>query len=142
MITLVTLFFKLIKWTVLTVAYLLVGLAKLVTIIIVLIFFTARAGIRRLLDAKSGSDDETEEYDLGYPSYYGRSSERLTRDAFDARWQRERDLRGGRTAAVPVGGRPVPRLHSVLRGAPRRPALSTSRLFATGKAAGSGRPVQ
>ena len=79
--------------TVLTVAYLLVGLAKLVTIIIVLIFFTARAGIRRLLDAKSGSDDETEEYDLGYPSYYGRSSERLTRDAFDARWQRERDLR-------------------------------------------------
>ena len=61
MITLLALFFKLIEWTVLTVAYLLVGLAKLVTIIIVLIFFTARAGIRRLLVAKPGNDDERDQ---------------------------------------------------------------------------------
>lgn len=94
MITLIGLAFKLVKWTVITVAYLLVGLVKLVTIIVVLIFFSARAGIRRLLDAKERKeDDEPDEYDLGYPSHLGRSSERLTRDAFDARWQRERDLR-------------------------------------------------
>ena len=88
------LIFKLIKWTVITVAYLLVGLVKLVSIVVVLVFFTARAGVRRLLDAKGRrDDDEHDEYDLGYPHPMGRSSERLTRDAFDARWQRERDLR-------------------------------------------------
>ena len=93
-IALIGLVFKLVKWTVITVAYLLVGLVKLVTIVVVLIFFTARAGIRRLLDAKErNDDDEADEYDLGYPSHIGRSSERLTGDAFDARWQRERDLR-------------------------------------------------
>jgi hypothetical protein len=93
MITLVGLVFKLVKWTVITVAYLLVGLIKLVSIVVVLIFFTARAALRRLLDAKERDDDDPDEYDLGYPTPLGRSSERLTRDAFDARWQRERDLR-------------------------------------------------
>jgi hypothetical protein len=105
-ITLFGLVVKLIKWTVITVAYLLVGLTKLVTIIVVLIFFTARAGIRRLLEAKDRKeDDDTAEYDLGYPPHMGRSSERLTRDAFDARWQRERDLRvAGRQSDPPDGG--------------------------------------
>jgi len=141
MITLVTLFFKLIKWTVLTVAYLLVGLAKLVTIIIVLIFFTARAGIRRLLDAKSGSDDETEEYDLGYPSYYGRSSERLTRDAFDARWQRERDLRVAERRRYRSEGGPshASTASSGERHLDQRVHESARR---DGESRGSGRPVQ
>jgi hypothetical protein len=105
-ITLIGLAFKLVKWTVITVAYLLVGLVKLVTIIAVLIFFTARAGIRRLLDAKERKDgEEPDDYDLGYPSHIGRSSERLTRDAFDARWQRERDLRvAGRRSDRPGEG--------------------------------------
>jgi hypothetical protein len=83
-----------VKWVVIVTAYLLVGLVKLVTIVVVLAFFTSRAAIRRMLDAKDrrdGGDDD--EYDLGYPSHVGRSSERLTQDAFDARWQRERDLR-------------------------------------------------
>ncbi len=104
MITLLGLVFKLIKWTVITVAYLLVGLVKLVTIIVVLIFFTSRAGIRRLLDAKEQRDDDPDEYDLGYPSHLGRSSERLTRDAFDARWQRERDLRVAGRRSDPADG--------------------------------------
>jgi hypothetical protein len=119
MITLIGLICKVIKWTVITVAYLLVGLTKLVTIVVVLIFFTARAGVRRLLDAKERSgDDDDNEYDLGYPTPVGRTSERLTRDAFDARWQRERDLRiaerqtvrthsGDRLPAPEAGGRAV-----------------------------------
>jgi hypothetical protein len=105
-ITLIGLVFKLVKWTVITVAYLLVGLVKLGTIVVVLIFFTARAGIRRLLDAKERNDgDEPDEYNLGYPSHLGRSSERLTGDAFDARWQAERDLRvAGRRSDRPGEG--------------------------------------
>ena len=94
MIAVFGLIFKLVKWVVIVTAYLLVGLVKLMTIVVVLAFFTSRAAIRRLLDAKDrrdGGDDD--EYDLGYPSHVGRSSERLTQDAFDARWQRERDLR-------------------------------------------------
>ena len=60
---------KVIKWTVIVVAYLLVGLAKLVTILLVLLFLTGRAGIRRLLDDKGrrAEADEPDEYDLGYP---------------------------------------------------------------------------
>ncbi len=106
MITLLGLVFKLIKWTVITVAYLLVGLVKLVAIIVVLIFFTTRSGVRRLLDAKERTEgDDADEYDLGYPSHLGRSSERLSRDAFDARWQRERDLRvAGQLSDQPDGG--------------------------------------
>ena len=96
-ISLVRLVAKLVKWVVITVAYLLVGLAKLVTIVVVLLFLTGRAGVRRLVDAKDRSDgDAEEEYDLGYPSHVGRSTPSLhgiSRDAFDARWQRERDLR-------------------------------------------------
>ncbi len=101
MITLVHVVTKVVKWAVITVAYLMVGLAKLATILVVLLFLTARAGIRRLLEAKERRrlDDEPDEYDLGYPSqppYGGRSSRShpaVSRDAFDARWQRERDLR-------------------------------------------------
>jgi hypothetical protein len=105
MITLIGLVFKVIKWAVIAVAYLLVGLTKLVTIVVVLIFFTARAGVRRLLDAKGRKDDdEADEYDLGYPSSVGRSSVRLTQDAFDARWQRERDLRIAERRPRQVGG--------------------------------------
>jgi len=119
MIAVFGLIFKLVKWVVIVTAYLLVGLVKLVTIVVVLAFFTSRAAIRRMLDAKDrrdGGDDD--EYDLGYPSHVGRSSERLTQDAFDARWQRERDLRvaqrqaedadrGGPRSAVPRDDRAV-----------------------------------
>ena len=88
---------KVIKWTVIVVAYLLVGLAKLVTILLVLLFLTGRAGVRRLLETKDrrAEADEPEEYDLGYPAHVGRPSASrhgVSRDAFDARWQRERDL--------------------------------------------------
>jgi inner membrane protein involved in colicin E2 resistance len=96
-ISLVGLVVKLVKWSVITVAYLLVGLAKLVAIVVVLLFMTTRAGVRRLMDAKDRSDGVAEdEYDLGYPSHVGTSMPSLhgvSRDAFDARWQRERDLR-------------------------------------------------
>jgi hypothetical protein len=93
MIAMFGLIVKLVKWLVIAVAYVLVGLVKLVTILVVLVFFTSRAAIRRLFDARNHRTDDEDEYDLGYPSYVGRSSERLTQDAFDARWQRERDLR-------------------------------------------------
>ncbi len=98
MVMLFLLLVKIVKWTVITVAYLLVGLAKLVTIVVVLVFMTSRAGIRRLLDAKDrqDGDGEPDEYDLGYPSHVGRivpATQGMSRDAFDARWQRERDLR-------------------------------------------------
>ena len=97
MISLVGLVVKLVKWTAITVAYLLCGLAKLVAIVVVLLFMTGRAGVRRLIDARDRSDgDPGDEYDLGYPSHVGRvgpSLHGVSRDAFDARWQRERDLR-------------------------------------------------
>lgn len=106
MITLITLAVKVIKWTVIAIAYLLVGLLKLVSIMVVLLFFAARAGIRRLRGA-AGRRADDDEYDLGYPSQFGRSSERLTRDAFDARWQLERDRRvAGRRSDRPDGGEP------------------------------------
>ena len=97
-ISLVRLVAKLVKWAVITLAYLLVGLAKVVSIVVVLLFLTGRAGIRRLVDARdhSAEDDGHDEYDLGYPSHVGRSVPSLhgvSRDAFDARWQRERHLR-------------------------------------------------
>ncbi len=96
-ISLVGLVVKLVKWAVITVAYLLVGLAKLLAIVVVLLFVTGRAGVRRLADAKDRSDGQAEdEYDLGYPSHVGTSMPSrhgVSRDAFDARWQRERDLR-------------------------------------------------
>jgi hypothetical protein len=98
MMLLLLLVVKLVKWTVITAAYLLVGLVKLVTIVVVLVFLTGRAGVRRLVDAKDRQDEdgEPDEYNLGYPSHVGRSvpsSPGISRDAFDARWQRERDLR-------------------------------------------------
>jgi hypothetical protein len=87
------LLFKIVKWTVIVVAYLLLGLGKLVAILVVLTFMTARAGVRRLLDAKerSAAIVDADEYDLGYPS--PEPSPSPSRDAFDSRWQRERDLR-------------------------------------------------
>ncbi len=98
MVALVRLVIKIIKWTVITVAYLLVGLTKLITIVVVLLFLTSRAGFRRLLAARDRRSvgDEPAEYDLGYPTHVGYSVPTLhgvSRDAFDARWQRERDLR-------------------------------------------------
>ena len=89
MITFFHLLFKIVKWTVITVAYLLLGLAKLVTILVVLVIVAAKAGVRRLLDAKErrAAIEDPDEYDLGYPP------PGPSRDAFDWRWQRERDLR-------------------------------------------------
>ncbi len=111
MIAVFGLLFKVVKWVVIVTAYLLVGLVKLVTIVVVVAFFTSRAAIRRMLDAKDRRDgDDDDEYDLGYPSHLGRSSERLTQDAFDARWQRERDLRVAQRRADDAG-----------RGQPRTP---------------------
>ncbi len=99
MITLFHALFKIVKWTVIAVAYILLGLAKLVTIVVVLVIVGARSGIRRLLDAKERKADreEPDEYDLGYPS------PGLSRDAFDARWQREHDLRVAERQARRMG---------------------------------------
>lgn len=98
MVMLVLLAVKIVKWTVITTAYLLVGLAKLISIVVVLVFLSGRAGVRRLVDARDRRDEEGEpdQYDLGYPAHVGRivpSTQGMSRDAFDARWQRERDLR-------------------------------------------------
>ncbi len=111
MITLLRLVTKAVKWSVIIAAYLVLGLAKLATILVVLLFLSARAGIRRLIDTKErrALDDEPDEYDLGYPSgasYEGRSSRSypgVSRDAFDARWQRERDLRVAERRARETG---------------------------------------
>ena len=99
------LLFKIIKWTVITVAYLLLGLAKLVAILVVLVFLTARAGVRRLLDAKerSAAVEDADEYDLGYPP--PSPSPSPSRDAFESRWQRERDLRVAERQAGQRGDR-------------------------------------
>jgi hypothetical protein len=99
------LLFKIVKWTVITVAYLLLGLAKLMAIVVVLVFLAGRAGVRRLLDAKerSAAIDDADEYDLGYPSQSPRPSP--SRDAFDSRWQRERDLRVAERQAGQLGDR-------------------------------------
>jgi hypothetical protein len=97
--------FKIVKWTVITVAYVLLGLAKLVAILVVLVFLSARAGVRRLLDAKerSAAVEDAEEYDLGYPA--SAPTPTPTRDAFDSRWQRERDLRVAEREADRLGAR-------------------------------------
>jgi hypothetical protein len=104
-IALFQLLFKIVKWTVITVAYLLLGLAKLVAILVVLVFMTARASVRRLLDAKERSADiaDADEYDLGYPS--PEPPPLPSRDAFDSRWQRERDLRVAERQAGQIGDR-------------------------------------
>ena len=101
MITLFHLLFKIVKWTVITVAYLLLGLAKLVTILVVLVIVAGSAGVRRLLDAKErrAAIEDPDEYDLGYPS------PELSRDAFDSRWQRERDLRVAERQVRQLGDR-------------------------------------
>lgn len=101
MISLFHLLFKIVKWTAITVAYLLLGLAKLVAILVVLVIVAARAGAGRLLDAKErrAASEDTEEYDLGYPP------PGPSRDAFDSRWQRERDLRVAERQAHQLGDR-------------------------------------
>ena len=101
---------KVIKWTVIVVAYLLVGLAKLVTILLVLLFLTGRAGVRRLLETKGrrAEADEPEEYDLGYPAHVGRpSASRHERVPGCLRRAVATGARspGGRTAGAPAGGR-------------------------------------
>jgi len=95
------LLFKIVKWTVITVAYLLLGLAKLVAILVVLVVVAARAGAGRFLDVKErrAASEDTEEYDLGYPP------PGTSRDAFDSRWQRERDLRVAERQARQLGDR-------------------------------------
>ena len=105
MTSLFQLLFKVVKWTVIAVAYLLLGLAKLVAILVVVIFMTARAGVRRLLDAKerSAAIEDADEYDLGYPA--PGPSPLPSRDAFDSRWQRERDLRVAERQAGQRGDR-------------------------------------
>ena len=110
MITFLRLVVKVVKWSIVAVAYLLVGLAKVVTIVVMLLFLAGRLGVRRLLDAKErrANDDGPEEYDLGYPSHVVAptpSTRGVSRDAFDARWQRERDLRVAERRTRQTGGR-------------------------------------
>ncbi len=110
MIALARLVIKIAKWTVITLAYLLVGLAKLVTIVVVLLFLTGRAGLRRLSEAKDrrGVGDEPAEYDLGYPEHVGYSVPTLhgvSRDAFDARWRARARSPGCRPQGTPGEGR-------------------------------------
>jgi len=99
------LLFKVVKWTVIAVAYLLLGLTKLVAILVVLVFMTTRAGVRRLLDAKerSAAVADADEYNLGYPA--PGPSPLPSRDDFDSRWQRERDLRVAERQAGQRGDR-------------------------------------
>jgi hypothetical protein len=111
------------KWATVAVAYVLLGLLKLATIVIVLAYFSGRAGLRRLLDARERRDAADEqEYDLGYPpmfdprapmahgSDWSDAAPIASRDAFDPQWQRERDVllarRQGGTAGRAVTGGP------------------------------------
>ena len=101
MISLFHVLFKIVKWALIAAAYVLLGLAKLVTILVVLAIVATRGGIRRLLDAKErrAAIEDPDEYDLGYPP------PGPSRDAFDARWQRERDLRVAERQALRPGDR-------------------------------------
>jgi hypothetical protein len=57
------------------------------------------------LDAKerSAAIEDADEYDLGYPS--PAPAPAPSRDAFDSRWQRERDLRVAERQAGQLGDR-------------------------------------
>jgi hypothetical protein len=80
---------KIIKWTVITVTYVLIELVKLGLVVLFLVFVGCRAVIRRLRDSKGAK--EPDELQGLYALQNGARG--ISRDTFDARWQRERDLR-------------------------------------------------
>ena len=80
---------KIVKWTLITVTYVLIELAKLGALLLVLIFVGCRAVVRRLRDTRGAK--EPDELQGLYALQHG--SRGVSRDTFDARWQRERDLR-------------------------------------------------
>jgi hypothetical protein len=90
MILLVRALVKLVKWALITVAYVMLAIGKVVAFLVVLAFLGIRAGILHLRDARDGDAEEEQpsrEYEPGYRSY-GHSL-----DSFDADWQWERDMR-------------------------------------------------
>ncbi len=98
MILLFRLMVKIVKWAVIVVAYLIMGLFKLLTITIVLVFFAARAAIRHLRR-------DTDEEDPGpYRGFYDleRRAGPSAEDSFDATVQRERDHRVARSRQTRV----------------------------------------
>ncbi len=98
MIFLVRMVAKIVKWAVIVVAYMIMGLVKLVAIAIVLAFFGARGAIRHL---RSGPDEEDPDLYRGFYDLEARASP-APRDSFDATVQRERDHRVARTGKARV----------------------------------------
>jgi hypothetical protein len=80
---------KIIKWTLITVAYVVFELLKLGVLLMLLIFMGCRGVVRRLGDTRGAK--EPDELQGLYALQHG--SRGVSRDSFDARWQRERDLR-------------------------------------------------
>jgi hypothetical protein len=98
MILLLRLIVKIVKWAVIVVAYMIMGLVKLLTIAILLVFFGARAAIRH-----ARMDTDEEEPDL-YRGFYDleRRASLPSGDSFDATVQRERDHRVARSRKARV----------------------------------------
>jgi len=80
---------KIVKWTLITVTYVLIELAKLAALLLGLIVVGFRALVRRLRDTRGAK--EPDELQGLYALQHGLRG--VSRDTFDARWQRERDLR-------------------------------------------------
>ncbi len=106
MILLVGLFFKMIKWALVILVYLVIGVAKLVAIVVVLCYFGVRAVMRSL---RRERDDQVSDPYQGLYDLEDRSHP-VSQDRFDAVWQQERDRRvaatqttrtTGRTTAIP-----------------------------------------
>jgi hypothetical protein len=80
---------KIVKWTLITVTYVLIELVKVGALLLFFIFVGCRAVVRRLWDSKGAK--EPDELQGLYALQNGPRG--ISRDTFDARWQRERDQR-------------------------------------------------
>lgn len=97
---------KIVKWTLITVTFVLIELVKLGGLLLFMIFVACRAVVRRLRDSKGAK--EPDELQGLYALQNGPRG--VSRDTFDARWQRERDLRvAERQDALPADGAQVDR---------------------------------
>jgi hypothetical protein len=98
MILLLRLIVKMVKWAVIVVAYMIVGLVKLLAIAVVLVIVGARAAVRRLR-----MEPDEEDTDL-YRGFYDleRTASPPSLDSFDATVQRERDHRVARSRKAGV----------------------------------------
>jgi uncharacterized membrane protein YeiB len=80
---------KIVKWTLITVTYVLIELVKLGVLLLFVIFVACRGVVHRLRDSKGAK--EPDELQGLYALQNGPRG--VSQDTFDARWQRERDLR-------------------------------------------------